>query len=298
MSSDELKRVISQARIASPCTAKWDEMEGDERTRLCAKCNLNVHNTAMMSEVEVLDLMLAASGGERVCARLFKRADGTLITQDCPVGVSRLRRRARAVATFVAGALSVLLSTVVSAAPVKSGKTSGKKPLFHATVQADSPTGTKSILPLSAVAPALAKPQVVDEGYQGGMWAAPVSPGIIAYGQKRLAEAEKKFGTDSLEAAEEHVRLFKMLRSASANVPESQSGAALHYGASPQHVPTSHNAVTEEHSEAAYQIYKKHGLKSEAKALAKLVCTTDDPVVLSKWKPRCDGKEAFVATYD
>ena len=47
--------------------------------------------------------MLAARG-PKLCVRLYRRHDGTVITQDCPDGVSRMNRRVRRVALAVAGA--------------------------------------------------------------------------------------------------------------------------------------------------------------------------------------------------
>lgn len=82
-----------QLRIASPCSETWESMTGDERVRHCAKCGLDVLNLRELSEAEVLALLKKVSGGERVCARVFRRADGTVLTRDCPTGLRLLRRR-------------------------------------------------------------------------------------------------------------------------------------------------------------------------------------------------------------
>lgn len=76
--------------IASPCTEKWETMQGDERSRHCATCELNVYNIKNLSENEVLALL---STGSRVCGRLFQRPDGTVLTRDCPVGLRKVRRQ-------------------------------------------------------------------------------------------------------------------------------------------------------------------------------------------------------------
>lgn len=78
-------------RVASPCTASWEGMSGDERKRLCALCGLHVHNVAALTRVEVEALVNGADG--RLCLRLYRRADGTVITRDCPVGLRAVRRR-------------------------------------------------------------------------------------------------------------------------------------------------------------------------------------------------------------
>lgn len=81
-----------QIDIASPCHESWDEMTGDERVRHCAACKLNVFNTKQMTEQEVIAL-LASSNGGKVCGRVYRRADGTILTKDCPEGLALLRRR-------------------------------------------------------------------------------------------------------------------------------------------------------------------------------------------------------------
>lgn len=95
-----------QLLVASPCREKWESMTGDERVRHCAKCQMNVFNIASMSEPEVRALLEAKTG--RVCGRIFQRADGTVLTKDCPVGLARARRRlALVVTTAIALVLGV-----------------------------------------------------------------------------------------------------------------------------------------------------------------------------------------------
>ena len=93
--------------VASPCREKWESMTGDERVRHCAKCQLNVFNVSELTEVEIVAMLQAKTG--RVCGRLFRRADGTVLTKDCPVGLARVRRQlalvVAAVLTLVLGAL-------------------------------------------------------------------------------------------------------------------------------------------------------------------------------------------------
>jgi len=93
-------------RIAAPCTASWEGMAGDERVRHCSLCSLNVYNFAEMTAAEVRDLLQRTEG--RVCARLYRRADGTVLTRDCPTGIRALRRRAsRAAAALVTALLTL-----------------------------------------------------------------------------------------------------------------------------------------------------------------------------------------------
>jgi hypothetical protein len=102
--------VLDDLRVASPCPMDWDRMVGDEKRRFCEHCGLHVHNTTAMTQQEVLALVAEAGRGGRVCARLYKRADGTLLTRDCPVGLRAARARLRRVCGRVAAGLSLLLS--------------------------------------------------------------------------------------------------------------------------------------------------------------------------------------------
>lgn len=98
--------LLSRARVAAPCPASWEAMEGGDRVRFCRLCDRHVYNLSEMSEAEAVALLAGAEG--RLCARLYRRADGTLLTKDCPVGLGALRRRAaRAAGAFFAAVLSL-----------------------------------------------------------------------------------------------------------------------------------------------------------------------------------------------
>ena len=80
-------------------------MSGDARVRHCTLCSLNVYNFAEMTRDEVHQLIAKTEG--RICARLYQRADGTVLTRDCPTGLRALRRRASRIATAL---IAMLLS--------------------------------------------------------------------------------------------------------------------------------------------------------------------------------------------
>jgi prepilin-type processing-associated H-X9-DG protein len=77
-------------RVASPCNAFWDEMEGDDLVRFCRHCQLNVYNLSGMSRREAAAFVQEAEG--RLCVRFYRRQDGTLLTDNCPVGWRAARR--------------------------------------------------------------------------------------------------------------------------------------------------------------------------------------------------------------
>ncbi len=117
---------LNNLRIASPCNASWDDMEGDDRKRFCGDCALHVYNLAGLTSDEAMGL-IERSEGRRLCLRMFKRADGTVVTRDCPKGLAGVRRRAARVAVLAAGLLGVGSATAAAhiAAPAASCPTPG-----------------------------------------------------------------------------------------------------------------------------------------------------------------------------
>lgn len=102
--------ILDQVEVASPCSESWERMTGDERVRHCAKCDLDVFNLSEMTRADAEALLRARWGvGKRLCVRLYKRADGTVITQDCPVGLARIRRRIARISAIAAGLLFAAL---------------------------------------------------------------------------------------------------------------------------------------------------------------------------------------------
>ena len=103
---------LDQLKIASPCDANWDGMAGDDRVRHCRQCGLNVYNIAQLTRSEAESLIREHSAsGQRLCARLYRRADGTVITRDCPVGLAALKARARRGWQRAAASIALLMAT-------------------------------------------------------------------------------------------------------------------------------------------------------------------------------------------
>jgi hypothetical protein len=99
---------IDNLRVASPCRVGWETMSGDERVRHCNLCRLNVYNLSEMTADEVRGLIAKSEGG--ICGRLHKRADGTIITKDCPVGFRAYQKRAARMAGAALAAIIGLFS--------------------------------------------------------------------------------------------------------------------------------------------------------------------------------------------
>jgi hypothetical protein len=94
MSQPAPRDAIDQIEISSPCTVPWDEMRaagGDGRVRFCGQCRQNVYNVETMSRLEARRLIGAREG--RVCVRILRRPDGTVVTADCWARLRAARRR-------------------------------------------------------------------------------------------------------------------------------------------------------------------------------------------------------------
>lgn len=96
---------LAQVRIAAPCPADWERMIGNEQVRFCALCNLNVYNLSGMTRLEAEQLIAQREG--RLCVRYYRKADGTILTKNCPVGLKALKRRLTRTTSAV---VSLLLS--------------------------------------------------------------------------------------------------------------------------------------------------------------------------------------------
>ncbi|MHC5010884.1 MAG: hypothetical protein ACYTG6_08045 [Planctomycetota bacterium] len=101
---------LDRIEVATPCSASWDAMRGDDRVRFCGACRLNVYNLSAMDRKDAEALIRNAEG--RVCARFFRRADGTVVTRDCGPVRRALARRLRRVRTAAAALLGLLAAFV------------------------------------------------------------------------------------------------------------------------------------------------------------------------------------------
>jgi len=93
------KSKLDNVRVAAPCNVDWDNMYGNERVRFCDQCQLNVYNLSEMTKVEAERLIGSAEG--RLCVRFYRRRDGSILTQNCPVGLRALKKRLSRVANAI-----------------------------------------------------------------------------------------------------------------------------------------------------------------------------------------------------
>jgi len=152
--------LLDGLRIAAPCPAKWEEMVGDEHVRFCGQCEKNVYNLSSLSRDEAEALLVAKEG--KICARIFRREDGTVLTEDCPVGAKRRRRR-RATLAAVGGGL------MAAAAALGARETRGKVEAIP-VVEMGEPTA--GVVEMGDPAPA----PTTSGHWLGGAVAVPVPP--------------------------------------------------------------------------------------------------------------------------
>lgn len=126
----EQKFDVNKLRVATPCPANWNAMRGDNKIRFCDSCNLNVYNFSEMTSEEIKGLIAKAEG--RICGKIYRRADGTLLTQDCPVGVRGYYKRT---ARFAGAALTAILGLFsVSFAQSKTDDSTQIVPASHVKI--------------------------------------------------------------------------------------------------------------------------------------------------------------------
>jgi len=94
--------------VVAPCPLRWDQLTGNDRVRFCGHCQQNVYNVTSLTMDEAVSLIQRCEG--RVCMRLQRRADGTVITRDCFHLVRRARQRLVGTALGVAVAAAGLWS--------------------------------------------------------------------------------------------------------------------------------------------------------------------------------------------
>jgi hypothetical protein len=90
MKTNEL---LANIKIASPCSARWSQMAGDDRARFCAQCQKHVYNLSNLTADEAAALIREREG--KLCARFYQRADGMVLTSDCPIGAGQVWARCK-----------------------------------------------------------------------------------------------------------------------------------------------------------------------------------------------------------
>lgn len=145
--------LLENLTVASPCHERWDAMVGDAHARHCARCDKNVYDLSSMTRDEAQALLLATEG--ELCVRYYTRADGTVLTADCPVGLRLKRLRylaAGAVGLIAAGVMS--LTFWQSTQTVRQGGIGAEEFSPNLTPSTTEPTPPPQLLPVGDLRPA------------------------------------------------------------------------------------------------------------------------------------------------
>ena len=177
---------LKGVRVASPCKADWEKMVGDERVRFCGQCSLNVYNLSGMTRREAERLVASAEG--RLCVRYYRRADGSILTRNCPVGLRAVKQRV----TRVAGAALSAVLGFFAGIGLDFGLTPAPPPTVHTMgtiampVNREQTVGEADVLTPTppVVQGGMEVPPPEGEGWLEGKMARPVHRTPAAHGGK------------------------------------------------------------------------------------------------------------------
>lgn len=125
--------VLEQVRVAQPCAAEWDTMQGNDQVRFCEHCAKHVHNLSAMTPARALRLVEESNG--KICVRYYARRDGA--PQTYKSGLTLPGPGARRVARLATSAFSAVLSLSAHAA-AQTTTLETFAPLSSAAIRTDS----------------------------------------------------------------------------------------------------------------------------------------------------------------
>ncbi len=134
--------LLDNVYLASPCSIPWDSMSGTERERSCTGCSRTVYNISDMTRREAEALLLAKGTSE--CLKFYRRADGTIMTDDCPRALRKVRDQCKVAVQIAVGLVAFVLALPAALAQsVQTGDTTPLKNTIQDTMA--SPVVQKNI---------------------------------------------------------------------------------------------------------------------------------------------------------
>lgn len=125
------EKLLNSVVIAAPCPLSWESMVGDDKVRHCGGCSKNVYNLSAMTDKEA-ESFLQVNGATQ-CMRFYRRADGTIMTDNCPVGLRKIRDRVRNIGRLAAGFVALILAFPSASAQSGETKMLRGKPSINST---------------------------------------------------------------------------------------------------------------------------------------------------------------------
>jgi hypothetical protein len=163
-----MKRKLDQLQVVSPCSTGWDRMSGDEKKRFCSECNKFVYDFSQMTRRQVEAIVSIHRG--RMCARITRRPDGSLLTLETPPAHPIVARRASPVVNATLAAILGLgppanaLNVDVSAVRLVAGADADGKGAKTPYGGGEAVVGGMVVDPQGAVIPNAAVKLISDAG--------------------------------------------------------------------------------------------------------------------------------------
>lgn len=128
--------LLDRAFVETPCPTTWDKMKGSDSVRFCHLCHLNVYNIANLTDKEAEAVLSKGAEGKtqenggRVCALLYRRPDGTIVTDNCPRALRKVRDASKWLkAKIIAAstlAMALLTPSAANSEETKANETKAK----------------------------------------------------------------------------------------------------------------------------------------------------------------------------
>lgn len=125
------KLTAESISIKSPCSESWDEMSGNEKTRACSHCEMNVNDISMMTEADAFGLIDESNGN--LCVRYESHP-----VTNAPIFADKLYQITRQTGV-TAGVLGATLAVSTAAYGQESAKTSYSKVSATSVTKIDQP---------------------------------------------------------------------------------------------------------------------------------------------------------------
>jgi hypothetical protein len=155
---------LDDVRVASPCDAEWDGMRpvtdsDGARARFCGSCEKNVYDLSAMTRADAFQLIERHEG--RCCVRFYQRPDGTVLTQDCPVGVRALLKRAERRTLMAAAAGVGAIAAFVAFLAGQNNPVSCKLQAVEQHIESVTPPPLDPVVPVEPMMGAMPPPDAV-----------------------------------------------------------------------------------------------------------------------------------------
>ena len=161
--------LLDSINIASPCSAAWDEMIGNDQVRFCRHCSLHVHDLSKITRKDAIKLVAAAKG--KLCVRYSRHPNGAVRTASHAQPLTHIKRRLSRIAAGAFTATLSLASNAVaqSAMSVERNPTVAVQPK-EAVRESALPDDSNKLtdLPLLAEVTVDVPVKVIEDSVQGG----------------------------------------------------------------------------------------------------------------------------------